>query len=508
MQRTGKDKPRRRFVTRRNLMDLFLTTAIVLITTAACALMVRWTHSSANITALYTLCVLVVARMTEGYGWGIVASVMGVFTVNFAFTDPFFHFNFTSAGYPVIFLSLLLISVITSATTGSVKRQARRARAGERRIRRLYDFSQKLSSAQDTDSMIDLTLEYLHELLDRPVLYVPDAGGLAHNRERVCGEIEGFVSDSIERTAVEACFQNMRDTGAGTTQEPYALFRYVPLISGSTMLGCYGMLWKDRPMDSETMEHVRAILAQTGISLERQMLAEERNRAAMAADREKMRSNLLRSISHDLRTPLTGIIGASAAIEENGDRIGAAETKKLAADIHEDAEWLLRMVENLLSVTRVSQVSRLKKSEEPAEEVISEAVARCHKRYPDAQIRVHLPDEMLFVPMDVTLIVQVLINLIENAVRYGGTPVDVSLYHRKGKAEFVVRDFGPGIPPDKRDTLFESAQVQADSRRGGLGIGLTLCRSILAAHDGEIDEINHPDGGAQFVFTLPLEEEI
>ncbi|HBI64434.1 MAG TPA: sensor histidine kinase, partial [Clostridiales bacterium] len=212
--------------------------------------------------------------------------------------------------------------------------------------------------------------------------------------------------------------------------------------------------------------------------------------------------------SHDLRTPLTGIIGASAAIEENGDRIGAAETKKLAADIHEDAEWLLRMVENLLSVTRVSQVSRLKKSEEPAEEVISEAVARCHKRYPDAQIRVHLPDEMLFVPMDVTLIVQVLINLIENAVRYGGTPVDVSLYHRKGKAEFVVRDFGPGIPPDKRDTLFESAQVQADSRRGGLGIGLTLCRSILAAHDGEIDEINHPDGGAQFVFTLPLEEEI
>lgn len=254
------------------------------------------------------------------------------------------------------------------------------------------------------------------------------------------------------------------------------------------------------------MEHVRAILAQTGISLERQMLAEERNRAALAADREMIRSNLLRSISHDLRTPLTGIIGASAAIEESGDRIGAVETKKLAADIHEDAEWLLRMVENLLSVTRVSQVTNLKKSEEAAEEVIAEAVARCKKRYPDAQISVHLPEEMLFVPMDVTLIVQVLINLIENAIRYAGTPVEVSLRRQNGNAQFTVRDFGPGIPKEQRDTLFETTQVHADSRRGGLGIGLTLCRSIIAAHEGEISEINHLDGGAQFVFTLPMEE--
>ena len=252
---------------------------------------------------------------------------------------------------------------------------------------------------------------------------------------------------------------------------------------------------------------MRAILAQTGISVERQMLAEERNRVSMSADREKMRSNLLRSISHDLRTPLTGIMGASAAIEENMEKIGPSETKHLAADIHEDAEWLLRMVENLLSVTRVSQVTSLKKSEEPAEEVIAEAVARCKKRYADAQIRIQLPEEMLFVPMDVTLIMQVLINLLENAVCHAGTPIDVSLEQEGNHAKFIVRDFGPGISKEKQDTLFKATQGQSDSRRGGLGIGLTLCRSIIAAHNGTIDEINHPDGGAQFIFTLPLEEE-
>lgn len=153
------------------------------------------------------------------------------------------------------------------------------------------------------------------------------------------------------------------------------------------------------------------------------------------------------------------------------------------------------MVENLLSVTRVSQVAELKKSEEAAEEVIVEAVSRCKKRFPDAQIRVDLPeDDMLFVPMDATLIVQVLINLMENAVRYAQTPIDIGLRRDGAWAEFSVRDFGPGIADDKKENLFDSVQAQPDSRRGGLGIGLTLCRSIITAHGGEIWEVNHPDG--------------
>ena len=216
----------------------------------------------------------------------------------------------------------------------------------------------------------------------------------------------------------------------GDTRRRYHTFSLcpIPLYSGAgkqrQLLGCIGLLLNKTLQ--KKFKSTSEPFGTDGYFSERQRLAEERNRAAMTADREKLRSNLLRSISHDLRTPLTGIIGASAAIEENGDSIGAKETRKLAADIHEDAEWLLRMVENLLSVTRVSQVAELKKSEEAAEEVIVEAVSRCKKRFPDAQIRVDLPeDDMLFVPMDATLIVQVLINLMENAVRYAQTPIDI-----------------------------------------------------------------------------------
>lgn len=502
------EKKRKRFhINRRNILDFFSTVAIILIAIATSTLLVKLSSSSANVAAVFTLAVLLVARMTEGYGWGILASVVGVFAVNYAFTAPYYKFNFTTAGYPVIFISLLLIAVITSASTGNVKQQALRARASEQRVRRLYDFSQQLARAHNGEQMIQLTMQYLHEQLDCPVLYLKEADDIAKNEELMCGEIGGFVSASIEHTAVCDCFDKVCDTGAGTTYAPFAQFRYIPLTCGGNMLGCVGLLLRDRKVADETLEHVRAILAQTGISLERQMLAEDRNRAAMAADREKLRNNLLRTISHDLRTPLTGIIGASAAIEENGEQIGRVETQKLAADIHEDAEWLLRMVENLLSVTRVSQTTELKKSVEPAEEVIAEAVLRCKKRFPDAQVRVQLPEEMLFVPMDVTLIVQVLINLIENAIRYAGTPIDIGLQRNGNTAEFLVRDFGPGIEGNTKDTLFESAQAQTDSRRGGLGIGLTLCRSIITAHGGTISQRNHPDGGAQFVFTLPLEEE-
>mgnify|MGYP000320687287 CR=1 FL=1 len=370
-------------ISRKNVLDLGFTIGIILIACLVSSLLVHYSKSSANVTAVFTLAVLLTARVTDGYGWGIAASIIGVVAVNYAFTDPFFQLDFTTAGYPIIFASMALISVVTSATTGSVKLQAHRAKNSEEHTRRLYDFSQKLASAQNADQMIDLAMQYLHDQLGCPVLYLEDENDIRENRERIVGEIGGFVSDAIEHSAISDCFREACDTGVGTIHSPYARFHYIPVPGSSGMLGCIGLLW-NKDIAEEIQEHVRAILAQTGISLERQRLAE---------DREKLRSNLLRSISHDLRTPLTGIIGASAAIEENGDSIGAKETRKLAADIHEDAEWLLRMVENLLSVTRVSQVAELKKSEEAAEEVIVEAVSRCKKRFPDAQIRVDLPED-------------------------------------------------------------------------------------------------------------------
>lgn len=234
---------------------------------------------------------------------------------------------------------------------------------------------------------------------------------------------------------------------------------------------------------------------------------------AVEKQKEQTRGNLLRAISHDLRTPLTGILGASSAILENGERISSQARQQLIQDIREDADWLLRMVENVLSVTRIGpQASGLRKVPEAVEEVIAQAVNRCRKRLPGLSLTVRVPEEFVMAPMDSTLIEQVLINLIENAYKYGRSaqPVEVTVCTAGENVRFVVQDHGPGIAPELLPVLFEGFLGRdgqsADSSRG-LGIGLSICRSIITAHGGTIQAENRPGGGAQFVFTLPLEEE-
>jgi two-component system sensor histidine kinase KdpD len=225
-----------------------------------------------------------------------------------------------------------------------------------------------------------------------------------------------------------------------------------------------------------------------------------------------MRSNLLRAISHDLRTPLTGILGASSAILENGDALDHETRTKLISNIKEDSQWLIRMVENLLSVTRINEgTMNVAKSPEAAEEIVAETISRVRKRFPDRTITVKVPDELLVVPMDGTLIEQVLINLLENAIKHTpeNTAVEVNV-RKSGKwAVFDVIDNGEGIPAEDLPHLFESysrnGMASPDSSRG-MGIGLSICMSIIKAHHGKMEAMNKPEGGAIFRFSLPLSE--
>lgn len=246
------------------------------------------------------------------------------------------------------------------------------------------------------------------------------------------------------------------------------------------------------------------------MALERQQLSDEQRNIMVESEKEKMRSTLLRAISHDLRTPLAGILGASSAIRENGKTLDENTRDSLVANIQEESQWLIRMVENLLSVTRINEdASNLTKSQEAAEEVIGEAVSRVKRRFPQARILVHVPEEFLEVPMDGTLIVQVLINLLENAIKYspGDSPVEVCLEKEGAWARFQVLDRGRGIPNEDLPHLFTgyrpSESKSADSSRG-MGIGLSICKTIVSAHQGSLEAENRKDGGTIFRFTLPL----
>lgn len=268
------------------------------------------------------------------------------------------------------------------------------------------------------------------------------------------------------------------------------------------------------PITFVALMAVSSITSATTTHLKHQnRIINEREKLLMEAEKEAMRANLLRAISHDLRTPLTGIIGASNSFLEDYEHLNKTEKMSLVNGIREDANWLLNMVENLLSVTRIKGTkAQVTKSLEPVEEVASEAVMRFHKRFPDTLVRVTVPEELVMVPMDATLIEQVIINLLENAVYHSNSkePIRLTVSIGDGFARFEVRDQGVGIPANRLSTIFDgytSCPNNSYDSHKGMGIGLSICKTIIAAHNGTITAENE-SLGALFTFTLPLGDTI
>lgn len=239
--------------------------------------------------------------------------------------------------------------------------------------------------------------------------------------------------------------------------------------------------------------------------------AKQREQLRIENEKEKMRANLLRSVSHDIRTPLTSIMGAASTILENPD-LEEATQREMLKDVHDEAQWLVRVVENLLSITRIgADHARIHKDLEAAEEVLEVVIRKFRRRFPQTQLSVEVPDDLLMVPMDPVLISQVLSNLLENAVVHGGTQrVRLSVKQDGDCAVFSVRDYGRGIPEKELPTLFDGTlkhneTTQGDGKRN-MGLGLSVCLAIVQAHGGTMEARNTGDG-AEFYFSLPLAEE-
>lgn len=231
------------------------------------------------------------------------------------------------------------------------------------------------------------------------------------------------------------------------------------------------------------------------------------------AERERIHANLLRAVSHDIRTPLTGIVGATDVLLEQDDALTPEQRRQLLTSANEDARWLIRIVENLLSITRIGTHgdAKVTKTLAVAEEVIEGAVAKFNGRGERLPVYVHLPDTVLLVPMDELLMEQVLLNLLENAAIHadGATRIDLTLEQADTLSRVTVQDDGAGIPPEKLAILFDSGahQSQQGDKKRNMGIGLSVCRTVVQAHNGTIRGENAPNGGARFIIDLPMEEE-
>ena len=251
----------------------------------------------------------------------------------------------------------------------------------------------------------------------------------------------------------------------------------------------------------------------TNMKKQSKILAKQ-EKQLMEAQKEKMRANLLRAISHDLRTPLTGIIGNSESYLRMEGSMTDEEKRTIVENIENDASWLLNMVENLLSVTRINNTTaKVTKYIEPVDEVVSSAVARFRKRFPGAELRVFLPDRVVMVMMDAMLIEQVLINILQNAYTHAKSvkPVELRVTEDDKRVWFFIKDYGIGIDEKKIETIFDGEDYlkdqdsKADGHKG-MGIGLSICKTIVSAHGGDIKARNHNEG-SEFYFYLPKEKE-
>jgi len=441
----------------------------------------------------------------------IIASVIGVLSFNFFFTEPRFTFAVHDPGYLITFPIMLIVSLITSTLTSRIQVQAEISSARERKTDILFQISRSFLRTRGTAELITQSLDHLTRLFRRDVLFylVNQQHELSNPYLRAERQNDYTKYLNIdEQAVVQWVLKNQKEAGRGTSVFPEAQAFYLPVKGQSELLGIIGI---EGILEQEQRIFLENVVAQIVMALDRERLTEDQERSKVEIEKETIRSNLIRSISHDLRTPLTGIAGASSTLLENFNSLEPEVVKKLLLDINQDSEWLIRLVENLLSLTRLDEGKLpLEKNLEALEEIVSEAIRRVSKRASEHHITLTIPDKLILIPMDGSLILQVIINLIDNALKYTpkGTEITVNVVEKKDQVIFEIGDNGPGIPeaalPNIFDRFFTTNTKTGDTRRG-IGLGLAICKSIVKAHGGSIDAGNKPDGGAIFRFSLPYE---
>jgi two-component system sensor histidine kinase KdpD len=464
-----------------------------------------------NIIMVYILGVLVISRYTEGYLYGCVSSVLAVLAFNFFFTEPYYTLNTIQPGYPITFLIMFLVSAIMSAMTVRMKAQIRLSIERERRTEVLYDFNKKLLVACDLGEIRSVVEDQLFAIFGKKIYLHADDPVTGENSKQ--GNSRQLSAN--EQSVIHWVFANGKPAGTGTATLSLLSSFYAPVTGRDGTIGVIEVACETgRPLSRDNMAFVEIVSTLIAIALERQGLSDRQRTMELEAERERMRYDFLRGLSHDLRTPLTAILGASNVLLENGDILDSDARELFVSDIRCDAQWLMRMVENVLSITKIGDGTlRIVKKDEAVEEVVAEAVSQIRAHFPSIKLTARIPEDLLVVPMDGTMIEQVLINLVENAVKYAGaTPkIEITVSTRPDAVAFAVHDDGAGLDEADIPTIFDGP-VAGNRRTGdssrGLGIGLMICEAIVKAHDGTIAARNREGGGAEFKFTLPRAREM
>lgn len=482
---------------------------VITLCTIASFLFPQFNIRTENIIMIYLVGVMFIIIETKRLVWALTSSLISVLAFNYFFTEPTFSLKIYDSNYIITIIIFLIVTLIASTLVNKLQQHTKIAKENEQRTNALYEITRSYLNLSDIEQILHhhiMTL-YEYQQITSVVFYRRNANG----KLRLYKNAEVPILEAPDEYIANLCVTHGNACGYGTDYLTETKWSYHPLRTHDDLLGVYA-IYHDEHVGEQ--HFINTLVSLMIISLEREQLFEQQEKNRIEIEKEKLRNHLLRSISHDLRTPLTGIAGSSSLIVENYAYLDDDTILNLVRNMASDAVWLNQLVENLLNMTRIQDGKLLiSKQKEVVDDIIAEAIRRCELRKGNHIITAHLPQDVVLVSMDGHLIVQVLLNFIDNAIKH--TPddahIDIYFYMQKNKVSFEVIDDGEGFDPSIEDKLFDSFVTtksdRSDAKRG-VGLGLSICKAIIEAHSGHIYAKNKEDGhGAIFGFTLPYTQE-
>ena len=497
-------------------LELLLTVGILVAATIIGWGFLRLGFANANIIMVYLLGVLLTSTFTSGYTCGVLSAFLSVILFNYFLTEPRLSLAAYGSKYPITFAVMFASALLTCTLATKLKAHAQLSARDAYRTKLLFDMNRQLQKAETPDEVYQMTATQIQKLMQRDVLVYPAQGealldGIVYPADG--SSPHSVTKEKQEQDVIRWVWQNRKRAGATTETFAKAKRLYLAIRIGQQVYGVIGIpMEKQTQPDAFTSSILFSILGECALALESLHNAEEKEKAAVLAKNEQLRANLLRSISHDLRTPLTSISGNADTLLHSYNMLDEQTRKQIFTDIYDDAQWLTGLVENLLSITKITDGSvKLHLSDQVVDDIVSEALRHIDRRSAEHHITVDCGDEPLLVRVDAGLIMQVLINLVNNAVKYTppGSNIRITAIQQEKAAEICVSDDGPGIPDERKELVFKmfftGSNLIGDSRRS-LGLGLTLCQAIIHAHHNEMTLKDNLPHGCIFSFTLPLSE--
>jgi len=463
-------KIRKRINLRTTLRDWGISAGILALASGLAVLFSKVGFSEANIIAIYLLAVLLTAMVTSTRSSYVLSAIGSVLVFNFFFTYPQFSLRVYADGAPLTFLIMLIASLTVGTMTDRMKGQTKQSTQAAYRTNLLLETNQLLQKAQTDEEVLQACRTQVSKLLGRTASVLPS--------------VDASSNKDTQRYPIK-----VQDRVYGTV-----------IIEGT------------EPLEAFENSVLLSILGECALTLENSRNAKEKEVAKLQAENEKLRANLLRSISHDLRTPLTSISGNAGMLLSDLEKLDTETIRQMCGDIYDDSAWLTNLVENLLAVTKIEDGRmRLQKQPHLVEEIVTEALQHISRKQTEHTVTVYHENELLLARCDARLIIQVVINLVDNAIKYtpAGSYITITTKQAEQQIEISVADNGAGISDSEKEKVFQmfysGSHPIADCRRS-LGLGLSLCKSIITAHGGEITVSDNAPTGTIFTFTIPSGE--